>query len=80
MTLVIKLIPQVGYGKRIWCPTVRIINLTKLTLVLKLDLDIVKMYHPTKNDVSVSRQSKVTARTDRRTDGMKTLPSRTRGR
>ena len=55
-----------------------------LTLVLKLDLDMVKMYHHTKNQVSMSRHSKVIAQTDRQTDrhtdSMKTLPSRIRGR
>ena len=39
-----------------------------MTLVLKLDLDMVKMYHHTKNEVSMSRHSKVIARTDRQTD------------
>ena len=45
---------------------------------------MVKMYHPTKNKVSMSRHSKVIARTDTQTDShtdsMKTLPSRTTGR
>ena len=39
-----------------------------MTLILKLDLDIVKMYHHTKNEVSMSTGSKVIARTDRQTD------------
>ena len=39
-----------------------------MTLILKLDLDIVKMYHHTKNEVSMSIPSKVIARTDRQTD------------
>ena len=39
-----------------------------INLVLKLDLDMVKMYHHAKNEVSMSRHSKVTARTDRQTD------------
>ena len=61
-----------------------------MTLVLKLDLDMVKMYLHTKNEVSMSRHSKVIARTDRQTrththththtHSMKTLPFRTRGR
>ena len=50
-----------------------------MTLVLKLDLDMVKMYHHTKNEVYMSRLSKVIARTDTQTDSMKTLPSRIRG-
>ena len=39
-----------------------------MTLILNLDLDIVKMYHHTKNEVSMSTTSKVIARTDRQTD------------
>ena len=39
-----------------------------LTLILKLDLDIVKMYHQTKNEVSMSTASKVVAQTDTQTD------------
>ena len=35
-----------------------------MTLILKPDLDIVKMYHHTKNEVSVSTGSKVVAQTD----------------
>ena len=35
-----------------------------MTLVLKLDLDMVKMYHLTKNEVSMLRHSKVIAQTD----------------
>ena len=59
-----------------------------MTLILKLDLDIVKMYHHTKNEVSMSTASKVIAQTDTHTqidtqtdrhththtDTMKTLP------
>ena len=44
-----------------------------MTLVLKLDLDIVKMYHHAKNEVSTSRYSKVIAQTDAQRDNMKTL-------
>ena len=42
------------------------INFTKVTLTLvpKLDLDMVKMYHHTKNEVSMSRHSKVIAQMD----------------
>ena len=39
-----------------------------MTLVLKLNLDMVKMHH-TKNEVSMIRHSKVIARTDTHTDG-----------
>ena len=53
-----------------------------MTLVLKLDLDIVKMYHHTKNEVALSTALKVLAETDRQThthrhthtDITKTLP------
>ena len=38
-----------------------------MTLILKLDLDMVMMYHHTKNEVSMSTGSKVTARTDENT-------------
>ena len=39
-----------------------------MTLVLELYLDIVKMSHHTKNEVSMSRHSNVIACTDRQTD------------
>ena len=53
-----------------------------MTLVLKLDLDMVKMYHHTKNEVSMSTTSRVIAQTDAHThsltdthtDTTKTLP------
>ena len=47
-----------------------------MTLILKLDPDIVKMYHHTKNEVSMSTASKVISQTDRQTHThtMKTLP------
>ena len=49
-----------------------------MALILKLDLDIVKMYHHTKNEVSMSTASKVIAWTDRHTHThthtTKTLP------
>ena len=38
-----------------------------MTLILKPDLDIVKMYHHTKNKVSISTGSKVIAQTDTHT-------------
>ena len=44
------------------------IDLT-LTLVLKLDLDIVKMYMCTKDETPTSNGSKVVAWTDTQTDG-----------
>ena len=43
------------------------LDLDPMTLILKLDLDIIKMYLHTKNEVSSSRHSKVIARTDRQT-------------
>ena len=43
------------------------LDLDPMTLILKLDLDIVKMFHHTKNEVSMSRHSEVIARTDRHT-------------
>ena len=39
-----------------------------MILILKLDLDMVKLYLHTKNKVYMSRDSKVIARTDRNTD------------
>ena len=39
-----------------------------MTLILKLDLDMVKMYLHTKNEVSMSRGLKVIAWTDRNTE------------
>ena len=59
-----------------------------MNLILKLDLDIIKMSHHTKNEVSILRHLKVISHTDTQTDrqtdthtdGMKTLPSRMRGR
>ena len=57
-------------------------DLDPMFLVLKLDLDVVKMYHHTKNKVFMLRHLNVIARTgtDTQTDSMKTLPSRIRGR
>ena len=61
------LISYVGYGKGIWCITVRIVNsisdldLNPMTVVLKLGLDMVEMYHHTKNEVSMLRHSQVIA-------------------
>ena len=57
-----------------------------MTLILKLDLDMVKMSHQTKNEDSMSGYSKVIACTDTHTqtdthiDSMKTLPTHIRGR
>lgn len=39
-----------------------------MTLILKLDLDMIKMYHHTKNDVSMLNHSKVIAWTYRQMD------------
>ena len=54
-----------------WCPGSKIsifyempLTLTPITLILKLDLDMVKMYHHTKNEVSMSTGSKVITQTD----------------
>ena len=46
-------------------------TLTQMTLILKLDLDMVKMYHNTKNEVSLSTHSKATAQTGCQTDTTK---------
>ena len=58
-----------------------------MTLVLNLDLDMVKILYHTKNEVSMSKHSKVIAQTDRHTDTQtdtqtvqKALPSCVRGR
>ena len=54
------------------------LDLDPVTLILKLNLDIVKMYHHTKNEVSMSIASKVITwtdtQTDRHTNTTKTLP------
>ena len=39
-----------------------------MTLVLRLGLDVIKMYHHTKNEVSLSRYSEAIAQTDTQTD------------
>ena len=44
------------------------LTLIQMTLILKLDLDMVKMYLHAKNEVSMSSGSKVIAWTDRNTD------------
>ena len=44
------------------------LDLDPMTLILKVDLDVVKMYHHTKIEVSMSRYSKVKGCTDRQTD------------
>ena len=49
-----------------------------MTLVLKFDLDMVKMYYHTKNEVSLSRHSKVIAHTDRQTDRQNTRQTDTK--
>ena len=43
-----------------------------MTLILKLDLDMIKMYDHTNNEVSMSRHSKVIVQTDTQTDGTQT--------
>ena len=42
-------------------------DLELMTLILKLDLEMVKMYHHVRNEVFMSRHSNVIARTDRQT-------------
>ena len=44
------------------------LDLDPMTLILKLNLDMVQMYLHAKNEVSMSRGSKVIAWTDRNTD------------
>ena len=54
------------------------VTLIKLEKIfIKIDLDMVKMYYYTKNEVSMSRHSKVIAQTDTHTHthSMKPLPS-----
>ena len=46
------------------------LDLDSMTLVLKIDLNIVKMYHHTKNEVSMSWHSKVIACTDGHTQAV----------
>ena len=43
-------------------------DLDPMSLVLKLDLDMVKMYNHTKNEVFMLRHSNVIAQTDRQTN------------
>ena len=45
------------------------LDLDPMTLILKIDLDMVKMYLHTKNEVPSYSGSKVIAWTDRQTDG-----------
>ena len=68
--------PETSQTELNWCSgsQISIFHEMTLTLILKLDLDIVKMYHHTKNEVSMSTGSKVIAWTDTHTDMMKTLP------
>ena len=73
-------------------PTCFDLDFGPMTLALKLDLDMVLIYHCAKKKVSVLSASKITARTDtqthrytdkqadRHTDTTKTLPLRIRGR
>ena len=39
-----------------------------MALILKLDLDMVKMYHHSKNEISMSTAPQVVAHLDRQTD------------
>ena len=51
-----------------------------MILVLNLDLDMVKMSYHTKNEVSISRHSKVIACTDIQTVRKHYLPAYARGK
>ena len=44
------------------------LDLDPMTLILKFDIDMIKMYQHTKNEVSMSSASKVIAQTDKHTD------------
>ena len=44
------------------------LDIDPMTLALEFDLDMVEMYHLTRNEVSVSTASKVISQTDRQTD------------
>ena len=46
------------------------LDLGPRTLILKLDLDMVKMFHHTKNEVSRSRHSKVDTLTDKQSENI----------
>ena len=50
------------------------LDLNPVILVLKLDLDMLKMHQRTENEVTNSYDSKVIARTDRQTDRQTRLP------
>ena len=50
------------------------VDLGQITLILEFDLDLVKMYRHTKNEVSASNASKVIAQTHRQTQ-TKILPT-----
>ena len=43
------------------------LDLDPMTLILKFDIDMIKMYQHTKNEVSMSSASKVIAQTDKHT-------------
>ena len=64
LTLTIILIPQVSHSKGIRCSTVRKAPFYLITLILNVDLDIVKMSH-TKIKFLCQIHSKVIALTDR---------------
>ena len=83
--------PQTSQTKLNWCPSSKIRHfpwddLDPMTLILILNLDMVNIYHHTKNQVPMSNYSKVVAQTDtythrdwhtdRCTDTTKTRPLR----
>ena len=43
------------------------LGINPMTLILKLDINMLNVYHQTKNEVSMSTHSKVLVRTDRET-------------
>ena len=68
LTLIIMLIPQVDCSKKEFMsnsPKIPFyqsdfdLDLDPMTLILNLDIDMVKMSHLTNNEVSLSRNSKV---------------------
>ena len=64
-------ISLVGHWKRLWCSSQNNkfdksdLDLDPMTLVLKPDLCMVKMYNHAKNEVSMSRHSQAIARADK---------------
>ena len=76
-TLMIVFMPYVGVQQSFYQSN---LDLDPKTLIFKLDLDMVKIYHHTKNKVSMVKNLEDIARPDRHTDSTKSLPSHIRGR